>query len=104
MDDGTFVTAMSAQLVFILVLAAVGTKRKRTVTARCPNRHRNRAGIMAELFALDDKYFTRMMRMPKHLFMYLATQSAPHLRGTWRQRSPRMAVVSSGSEVERPAG
>ena len=91
---------MSAQLVFILVLASAGIKRKRTVEGRNPNKHRNRAGIMAELMALDDKYFTRMMRMPKHLFIYLANEIAPHLRGTWRQRSPRMAVVSSGSEVE----
>ncbi len=95
-----FINAMSAQLIFILVVASAGTKRKRTVDGRNPNKHRNRAGIMAEIMSLDDRYFLRMMRMPKNLFIYLATEIAPHLRGTWRQRSPRMAVVSSGSVVE----
>jgi hypothetical protein len=41
-----------------------------------------------------------MMRMPKHLFLFLAENIAPHLRGTWTFRSPRMAVASSGSSVE----
>ncbi len=88
--------------VLLIILLAASTTRKRIsfiVRGRAGNKRRRREGVVDDLFELNDAEFLRMMRMPKVMFLQLASLITPHLRTHWTAHSRRMAKVGNGSEV-----
>jgi hypothetical protein len=70
----------------------------RRVIDRKPNIKRNREGLVQELHNLDDTTFTRMFRMPQHVFFQLHEKCAPKIKAE-SAKAHRMARLSSGSAV-----
>jgi hypothetical protein len=77
------------------LVAAVNFRR---AIDRMPNVKRHREGLEQELRELDNATFTRMFRMPKHVFFQLHEQCASKIK-TESPKANHMAWVSSGSPV-----
>ncbi len=103
--------SLTTLLAVCVALIACARKRQRSNEEEDdlrPARRRNnvqrgllRSAVTAELGQLPDPFFNRMFRMPLTLFKWLVHATTPHFRMRWSEKSSMMAVLSSGSEVQR---